>query len=69
MSKHTTVMDIFGTTWYGWWVFRQKPDDGLRDTAKVYMPDDKWREMGRPKVITVTIEVGDLLNTERHPWA
>lgn len=27
-----------------------------------YIPRDKWVEMGEPRVITLTIEPGDLLN-------
>lgn len=46
--------------------FFQRPPDDPSDTQcpRVTLDRDVWIDMGRPEVVTVTIEPGDYLNNQ-----
>ena len=47
------------------WAMFERTDVGMGDMQRtVNVEYDVWVDMGRPDVITVTIEPGDLLNEE-----
>ena len=63
-SKQQTLM-YRGLTQTGAFVewFYESLND-LGNARNIVIPCEDWDEMGRPNIITVTIEPGDLLNDE-----
>lgn len=43
-------------------VYAKSVDEELETPTKVYLRADVWREMGRPQMVTLTVEPGDTLN-------
>jgi hypothetical protein len=64
MTKHTVVLKRITSDEKGIQVFESDDDIDYILREKHKMRSDVWKEMGSPETITVTVEPGDLLNTE-----
>lgn len=43
----------------------ENPEDNASRNNRVHLDFEVWDSMGRPEVITVAVEPGDLLNAEK----
>lgn len=61
LLKHKTVLGLATTNGPRVRFSREPEEDGdIPDTVYISWAD--WEDMGRPEVVTVTVEPGDLLN-------
>jgi hypothetical protein len=69
MSKSVQVVTTNAAidSWPMGVLFMNDDDAFESDRFETVLPSDLWRDMGRPAVITVTVEPGDLLNGEPQP--
>lgn len=65
LTKTRTVLEFVGIDEEEGPTFTQLPDEGEEFRSHIVSLDPEvYEDMGRPEVITVTIEPGDLLNPE-----
>lgn len=62
LTKTEVVLPYVGEGRYGGIEFVVADESGRSDGPIVTLSDERWQDMGAPKVITVTIEPGDRLN-------
>lgn len=49
---------------HGRYFIPEEVGENFLDQDEIYVPIQKWRDMGSPKEITVTIVPGNMINTE-----
>lgn len=64
VSKHQTVLYFDGFQSDESTAVFIKPEEEVPEVEEYRMDNDLWVEMGRPDVITLTVQPGDLLNAE-----
>ena len=53
---------VEGSPLEGYVYFSRQPDEAGDLPLDVHLPREDWDDMGRPEVVTVTVQPGDRLN-------